>query len=92
MYNLFFIIIETHCTKTFTDRSTHLGNLFVAVGKADLSNKMSIVYDGSEVFATKTFHSSVAVERKHAGEFAMRVVSRRHSTGLLNSRKKREVR
>jgi hypothetical protein len=61
--------------------------LFVAIGNADLSNKMSIVYDGSEVFAIKTFHShpgpSVAVERKHGREFAVRVTPPRHTINRI---------
>jgi hypothetical protein len=59
----------TQFCEAFTDRFTHLGNLFVAVGNPNLSNKMASYTADQKVFVIKTIYATgcsyVAVERQY---------------------------
>jgi hypothetical protein len=46
--SVYILCCWTQLHKTFTDLSTHLGNVFVAVDNAQPSNKMAVVHDGSK--------------------------------------------
>jgi hypothetical protein len=62
--------------EAFADRSTHLGNFVVAVGNAELSNKIASYTTDQKVFVVKTCYSSggsyVSVARQHRREFSAR--------------------
>jgi hypothetical protein len=55
--------------EAFTNCSTHLGNLSVAIGSAALCSKIVSCMMDQKVFAVKSFYSSggscVAVERQY---------------------------
>jgi hypothetical protein len=55
--------------ETFTDCSTHLGNLFVAIGNTELNDKMMSHMTYQKVFVITTPYSSggpfVAVDRQY---------------------------
>jgi hypothetical protein len=73
----------THLYKIFTHRSTHWGNLFVDVGKANLGNKMMSYTTYQKVFIIKLFKSSggssTAVERECRPQFSVRVAPSRNT-------------
>jgi hypothetical protein len=66
---------------TFTDRSTHFVNSFVAVGNAELSNKMASYMRDQRMFVIKTYYSygcsCVAVGRQYGRKFSVRVLPSR---------------
>lgn len=65
---------------TFIDRSTHLGNLFVAVGNTELNNKIASYKTDQKVSVIKTFYSfagCVAVGRQYRRYTSVRVAPSR---------------
>jgi hypothetical protein len=60
--------------ETFTDHSTHLGNLLAATGNNEMSNNMTSYMTDQKVFI-KTFYSSGgfydAVEREYSWELSV---------------------
>jgi hypothetical protein len=70
LYNFSFLL---NATVWFT----HVGNLFLAVGNAEMSNKMPPYTTDHKVFVTETIQptdgSCVAVERQYGLEFPVRV-------------------
>jgi hypothetical protein len=77
---------------TFTDRSTKLGNLFVAAGNSEICNKKTSYTTDQKVFVIKTFQSSdvscAAVGRQYLRGCCTIVTP---PTMLLNSLKKQEL-
>jgi hypothetical protein len=67
--------------ETFTERPTNSENLRVAVGNAELSNKMALCTTNKKMFFIKTFYCSggscAAVERQYPQEFSIRTAQSR---------------
>lgn len=62
--------------EAFTDHSTHVGNLLIAVATAELCNKIESLYMmDQKMFIMKSFYSSggssVAMEREYCQEFSL---------------------
>jgi hypothetical protein len=82
--------------ETLKNHSTHLENVFFAVGNTELTNKMASYMTDQEVFVCKTLNFSrgccVAVKRQYLREFSFKLHHRQIlSIGLLNSLKKQEL-
>lgn len=76
---------------TFIDHSTHLGNLFVAIGNTELNNKMVSYMTDQKVFITTPYYSGgpfVAVDRVFCWVLHSQETP---SIKLLHSSKKQEV-
>jgi hypothetical protein len=80
--------------KILTNSFIHVVYLFVALGNAELINKMASYTTNRKLFVIKAFYfsggSCVAVERQYRREFSVRVVPSTLSTGLLNSLNEQE--
>lgn len=80
--------------EAFTDHSTHVGNLLIAVAIAELCNKIESLYIMDQKMSImKSFYSSgsssVAMERQYCQEFSLCVSPLRDTVcQMLNSLKK----
>jgi hypothetical protein len=81
---------------TFTDHSARLGNLFIAIDSAELSNEVVVCKTDQKAFVIKTSYSSLdsgfGVERVYHESFLFAIHHQEtHYTGLLNGLNKMEV-